>query len=197
MPAAWFGVNSTTYQYSYKGNGYISASGGAAKFWAPVPLPAGAILYGIEFWYYDGDDFSPINLSLTLFRPDQTVDLATWSSTGMPGFDNAYMATTTTLRNYNPNYQSYAVQVYIPNGDGDLWFQGVNLSYALQVSPAPATATFSDVPTDHPFFAFVEALAASGITSGCGGGAYCPDSPLTRGQMAVFLSKALGLHWTP
>ena len=26
-------------------------------------------------------------------------------------------------------------------------------------------------------------------------GNYCPDAPLTRGQMAVFLSKALGLHW--
>ncbi len=47
----------------------------------------------------------------------------------------------------------------------------------------------------HPFFQFIEALYASGITAGCGGGNYCPDSPLTRGQMAVFLAKALGLQW--
>jgi S-layer homology domain len=65
----------------------------------------------------------------------------------------------------------------------------------LQVSPAPGAATFGDVPTGHPFFQFVEALAASGITAGCGNGNFCPDAPLTRGQMAVFLSKALGLHW--
>jgi hypothetical protein len=51
------------------------------------------------------------------------------------------------------------------------------------------------VPTNHPFFQFVEALAASGITAGCGNGNFCPDAPLTRGQIAVFLSKALGLHW--
>jgi hypothetical protein len=66
---------------------------------------------------------------------------------------------------------------------------------ALLVSPAPAVATFNDVPTTHPFFQFIEALAASGITAGCQTAPplYCPDSPLTRGQMAVFLAKALGL----
>jgi hypothetical protein len=48
----------------------------------------------------------------------------------------------------------------------------VRVYYQLQVSPAPAVATFNDVPTGHPFFRFVEALAASGITAGCGGGNY-------------------------
>jgi hypothetical protein len=71
----------------------------------------------------------------------------------------------------------------------------VVIRYRLQVSPAPAVATFSDVPTDHPFFRFVEALAASGITAGCGGGQYCVDAPVTRGEVAVFLSAALGLYF--
>ena len=76
-------------------------------------------------------------------------------------------------------------------------FGGVRITWHRQVSPAPAAATFGDVPIDHPFFEFIEALAASGITSGCNAEPpqYCPDAPLTRGQMAVFLSKALGLHW--
>ena len=66
---------------------------------------------------------------------------------------------------------------------------------ALDVSPAPGTASFNDVPLGHPFFRFIEALKASGITAGCSVSPplYCPDSPLTRGQMAVFLSIALGL----
>jgi hypothetical protein len=51
------------------------------------------------------------------------------------------------------------------------------------------------VPTSHPYFQFIQALAASGITGGCGGGNYCPDNPVTRGQMAVFLAKALGLQF--
>lgn len=63
------------------------------------------------------------------------------------------------------------------------------------VSDPPATPTFSDVPTSHPFYQFIEALAASGITAGCAPGQFCPEAPLTRGQMAVFLAKALGLHW--
>jgi hypothetical protein len=77
-------------------------------------------------------------------------------------------------------------------------FGGVRITWHRQVSPPPATATFGDVPTDHIFFDFIEALAASGITGGCNADPpqYCPDAPLTRGQMAVFLSKALGLHWT-
>jgi hypothetical protein len=67
---------------------------------------------------------------------------------------------------------------------------------ALRVSPAPGTATFpNDVPTSHPYFRFIEALAAAGITGGCGPGSYCPNSPITRGEMAVFLAAALGLHW--
>jgi S-layer homology domain len=69
--------------------------------------------------------------------------------------------------------------------------------YKLQVSPPPGTATFVDVPTTHLFFQYIEALAAAGITSGCGGGNFCPDAAVTRGQMAVFLAKALGLHWAP
>ena len=65
------------------------------------------------------------------------------------------------------------------------------------LSPATGTATFGDVPTTHLFFQYVEALAAAGITSGCGGGNFCPDAAVTRGQLAVFLAKALGLHWAP
>ena len=74
-------------------------------------------------------------------------------------------------------------------------FVAFRLAWKRQVSPAPGTATFADVPVGSQFHRFVEALAASGITGGCGGGNYCPNAPLTRGQMAVFLAAALGLHW--
>jgi hypothetical protein len=65
------------------------------------------------------------------------------------------------------------------------------------VSPAPAVARFTDVPTTHPFFPFIEALAAAGITGGCSTTPprYCPDAVVTREQMAAFIARALGLHW--
>ena len=85
----------------------------------------------------------------------------------------------------------------VADGTPDIKIQAVRVFYKLQVRPPPATATFTDVPTTHLFFQYVEALAAAGITAGCGGGNFCPDAAVTRGQMAVFLSKALGLHWAP
>jgi hypothetical protein len=41
----------------------------------------------------------------------------------------------------------------------------------------------------------VEALSASGITAGCSPTQYCVNAPITRGEMAVFLAAALGLHF--
>jgi hypothetical protein len=63
------------------------------------------------------------------------------------------------------------------------------------VSPPPATPSFNDVPPDHPFYQFIEAIHAAGITAGCGNGNFCPDQPITRKQEAAFIAKALGLHW--
>ena len=38
----------------------------------------------------------------------------------------------------------------------------------------------------------INRVAAAGITSGCGGGHYCPNTSVTREQMAAFLRRALG-----
>ena len=82
---------------------------------------------------------------------------------------------------------------------GSVSLEALRVFYKLQVSPAPLTARYTDVPTTHPFFQYIEALASAGITAGCSASPpqYCPDSPVTRGQMAVFLARALGLHWVP
>jgi hypothetical protein len=69
------------------------------------------------------------------------------------------------------------------------------LAWQRAVSPPPTMATFPDVPTDHPYFRFIEALAAAGVTAGCGDGLYCPDDAITRGEIAVFLASALSLYW--
>ena len=52
---------------------------------------------------------------------------------------------------------------------------------------------FSDVPASSPFCPWIEELARRGVVTGCGGGAYCPTSPVTREQMSVFLSVTFGL----
>jgi hypothetical protein len=72
--------------------------------------------------------------------------------------------------------------------------------YGLCYAPPPCTGTvFGDVPcTGSPFDPWIEALAGLQITGGCGGGNYCPTSPVNRQQMAVFLLKALlGASYAP
>jgi len=59
--------------------------------------------------------------------------------------------------------------------------------------PTEYTEMFVDVPWGYWAFAYVNAFAEAGITAGCGGGNFCPDSQVTRAQMAVFLCKAFGL----
>jgi S-layer homology domain len=62
-------------------------------------------------------------------------------------------------------------------------------------APPPATGTvFDDVPAGAFAAAWIEDLAAREITSGCGGGNYCPSSANTRGQMAAFLVKTFSLE---
>jgi hypothetical protein len=60
--------------------------------------------------------------------------------------------------------------------------------------PACTGTVFLDVPCQGgPFDPWIEDLAARAITGGCGGGHYCPASPVTRAQMAIFLTKTFSL----
>ena len=62
--------------------------------------------------------------------------------------------------------------------------------YGLCYTPPPCTvAVFTDVPCSSGFAPWINELVAEGITGGCGGGNYCPTSPVLRQQMAVLLLR--------
>lgn len=192
--------SSSTSTIATGGARYLTSGNG--EWIGPVSLPTGALVTGLEV---QGCDLSATGqLQVLLIRqvisggtetiqilgnPLLTGELAT------PGCDNfsVAFATPATINNANAGYLLDVQQ----GGalDGSVRFQAVRVRYKLQVSLAPGTATFADVPTTSGQFRFVEALVAAGITAGCGGGNYCPDAPVTRGQMAVFLAAALGLHF--
>ncbi len=178
---------------------------------APLGLPSGAAIEAIRVLVQDDDVAEDITVRFVL--EVQSVD-------GSPGCDGGYYytawtgtsagisgrgivtvagATPLTLQNQGgvacgtESYNLHAIEVDLTSLTHVLY--GAVVSWRRSVSPAPLVATFNDVPTDHPIFQFVEALAASGITAGCGGGDFCPGNTLTRGQMAVFFAKALGLHF--
>ena len=69
--------------------------------------------------------------------------------------------------------------------------------YGSGYAPPAATGVFSDVPVNYWAAGWIEQLAVEGITSGCGGGNYCPEAPVTRDQMAVFLVRAFDLTAQP
>ena len=64
---------------------------------------------------------------------------------------------------------------------------------AAYTPPAARGTVFQDVPSSHWAAAWIEQLATEGVTSGCGGGNYCPDVTVTRAQMSVFLVKTFAL----
>jgi len=63
---------------------------------------------------------------------------------------------------------------------------------------SPSGEIFKDVPADYWAVAWIEELAKEGITGGCGDDKYCPETIVTRGQMAVFLLRGVyGNNYTP
>jgi S-layer family protein len=174
---------------------YITSAGGGS-FVAGAVIPAGAV---IDFIGLSSCD--PVGLSFVVavgeMSDDGTLSLIGFvPSNGPCGTQyNAVPLAYPILGNAGRTIQVEVAQQPTAPVDGSARFGSVEIWWHREVSPSPLVATFADVPTDHPFFQFIEALAASGITGGCGAGNYCPDNPLTRGQMAVFLAKALGLHW--
>jgi uncharacterized delta-60 repeat protein len=66
------------------------------------------------------------------------------------------------------------------------------ISVAGQTFSVRQAARFNDVPPTHPFYVEINKLSAFGITLGCGNNNYCPEGWVTREQMAVFISRALG-----
>lgn len=56
---------------------------------------------------------------------------------------------------------------------------------------SPVHPNFSDVAPNGTHGGNIGAIAARGITSGCGGDRYCPRETVTRGQMTAFLYRAV------
>jgi hypothetical protein len=66
----------------------------------------------------------------------------------------------------------------------------MGLTAALIAAPMLVyAATFTDVPATSPYYNDVTALSNAGVTTGCGGGNYCPKDFVTREQMAAFMNR--------
>jgi hypothetical protein len=189
---------------AYNFGTYVQCLGGSGTciLLAPVHLPSGARITSVEAFYYDTATENP---DFFLTRCGDVGDCSTFANaTGSPSASGpASLELTVTdpssavLNNSGHSYNLSAQLKAYDGGAEEHRLMRVAIRYLRQVSPTPVSATFNDVPTDHPYFRHIEALFDSGITAGCDAAPpmFCPDRSITRGEMAVFLAKALGLHW--
>ena len=213
VPAVEFFPSDSTCTYLTDNIGFGARwDNGSCQFlYAGVHLPAGAKLVSLEMDFVDTNSLHILGSLVECDNYGQNCTLHPATAAGpadcqAPGYvcsGNAFNggpgSQTADLTpdgiTVDNNLKSYRLASFQSTTDAGNRIGGMIVGYVLQVSPAPATPSFGDVPVTDPAFQFIEALAASGITVGCGGGNYCPDAPVTRRQMAVYLAKALGLQW--
>lgn len=197
-------LSSTAPDLIYSGNHYYNAPGVSnQRYFAQIPLPSGAQIQVIQCFVNDASAVNDVLLTFQKYTHNlgpntpSSVFIRTWGSTAATGFQQPSL-----ILNAADGAVRYSVGtdrfLYYIGADisSDTSLRGCRVQWARTVSPGPAVATFpNDVPTSSPLFRFVEAMAASGLTGGCAAGSFCPDSAVTRGQLAVFLSVALGLHF--
>ena len=161
--------------YNYEGSVRYKLSG-SPWFVGSVAIPTGALLTGIEI---DACDTNPaafvsvaINRCVNHNGGCTELGLAASGTTETPGCQFFYSATTAETIDHGA--YTYHFVVADTGTNHFTTFQSVRVYWQRQMSPAPAAATFGDVSTSHPFFRAIEAFAGSGITTGCGGGNFCP-----------------------
>ena len=198
----------------YAGYGYIYPAVIGDNFWTQIDLPVGSEIITVMWQIYDNTAtgyFSSLNIvRYQAARAGTTPDLEiiqhlSTDYAGTPGYELVQDMTPfpVTVRAYEDidgsggsDFVSYALTAETQGvSNSTLRLFGATLVWTRVISPAPGSATFPDVAPGFWAFQEIEALAASGITTGFPDGTYRPFEPVTRAQMAAFLARALGLHW--
>ena len=207
IPAFAFAPTFHDYQFVIGSSGITPTVAQEQTWVASTGVPSGAIIDEVDVLVVDNDGAADIAVatSLSAFPVSGSGscggNFATGTSSGISGQGTIVMTSPfggvpiegRGICNNVDSWLAYYVTVTLLSTSQSL--AGARIAWHRSVSPSPGSATFGDVPVSDGAFQFIEALVASGVTAGCGGGNYCPDAPLTRRQMAVFLSKALGLQW--
>src|ERR1019366_3124192 len=67
---------------------------------------------------------------------------------------------------------------------------GVNLAGSPPSFTYSTTPSFTDVAATDFGFAWIQRMKRDSVTAGCTATTYCPNDPVTRGQMAIFIMRA-------
>jgi hypothetical protein len=147
----------------------------------------------------------PGGSTVTISAVGSTTATASWSAATDNGTVASYevylngasagstSSTSYALSGLSPG-NTYTVRIEALDGAGNESTTGPSASF-VTTNPLPPGGSFSD-DDSNVHEPNIEAIAAAGITLGCNPPAndmYCPNKSVTRGQMAAFLARALGL----
>ncbi len=187
--------------FTQQNDGYLyGTSSNGATYVASVQLPQGAYIVAMCVYANVTDASQPVTALLNRSRLVAGGQSPQWANIqsatdDIPiGYGTVCANVSHAFHDIDGDYNTaYDLEV---NAGGTSGFGGVRLAWRRAISPPPASPTFADVQPGDFGFLQIEALVASGVTGGCGGGNYCPNANVTRAQMAIFLAKALGLYWS-
>jgi len=168
--------------------------GGNLWFDAPIRLPSGARLSIMRLFYLD-NAAGNVTLWLHRTRVSETPGVAASVAQLGPlissggGYGNVAGAYNQIIAN---RLNIYSARLNIGTG---VCVIGVRLFWNRQIRTGLSHPFIDLGGLNATFINSIAAMAQSGITVGTSPVTFSPNNPVTRGQMAVFLARALGLYW--
>lgn len=160
--------------HTWKAHGPISTADG-------VPTSVAIRVLGWDAFANKAE--SQITCSIKLFA-DVPTDF--WASEYIYAIASANIS-----QGYGTTTPEYRPQVEVTRDQMAVFIARAIAGNDANVPPGPATASFSDVPTDFWAYRYIEYLKTQQIVGGFGDGTYRPLTIVTRDQMAVFIARAI------
>jgi hypothetical protein len=191
----------TSYEYCMDGTNNSACDGSWVSTGASTSVRFAGLNIGTYYW-----QVRAVNAGGTTYANGGTW----WSFATVPTFEDvpgSYWAFTSIERLYSAAITGgcgTTTLIYCPDNLVTRAQMAVFLERGMQgagyTPPAGTGLVFTDVLSGYWALGWIEKLYADGITGGCNPNPlmYCPENPVTRAQMAIFLLRAKhGAAYTP
>jgi hypothetical protein len=197
------GVNPTGTTYDVTGGGGGIGVTGNCNWWAftstpwltlsgsPLQNGAGSLNYTVDAYSGQEPRTGAVNVASNLVHILQRGSTVTPPFQDVP-VNDPFVDHVRIIKN-NAVTSGCAANAYCPGQNTTRGQMAVFLVRSLLGTDnftVPAQPYFDDVPASHPQYKWIQKLRELGVTTGCNLVQYCPDDPVTRGQMAVFLVRS-------
>lgn len=171
----------------------------AIRFQAPLALPDGVAIERFTLSACDASATAEVTAQILSYQiASFGTTVSAVRGTGVAGTPDCstFSLTLDPAMTVDNAGSSYVVEITDGDRADTTSFRSVRVEWRRQVRPADAGAEFTDVPLSDTRRRYVEAATVAGVMKPCAGATrFCPDDPVTRGQLGIILARALGLHF--